>query len=588
MLRNQWGRRSYANALAETEGGLIPEGAGQPDGQQQRRIQQARARRQGEDLQREASNKKFFFQQKLFLEGKRKQLGKGNIATFLMSDGRQGIEQDEINKVLRVAGFIPDQIVTIKLNDFRANQVEVLFKPDVVFDTQVVEEKLQKEKIEAIVSKFDYIEEFLMIYGLPPTFDIEVLKLKIVESLTPFVKKIVEITPCIHRSVTKNDFFDGKYDGNWRLKVIPKSKVQVPNFIVVGNDAQVMAKAVYTKKIGGKEEMCADCFRTGHFKNDCPGARKWMDYCQEFKENWEKLSLDESEEDSEPPADKEEARLVVLNKTLVKTLQRIESEKDEYLNRLNNRSNLEERVEALDRNVKELDSAKKQSDDKVDELTVALEKQKKEWEDLQRQKNELEIKLHNERAMIEKSFRRNRRMSTGGMKDFIDLFDESVFREELTESECVSDDSDDNEEGSDVAAGLEVSDTAVLASTDVDSSAISPMHGFSSSDKSDSLVTNIAKIVDTAEANVEEFVSNSQKRNLSPEVESVNKHRKGIDQPELGSGSCIWVTNISGQDEYIIHSKSNKNSSKYKVVDKKGNKLSLTLDDLDWGVIEKQ
>jgi hypothetical protein len=328
MLRNQWGRRSYANALAETEGGLIPEGAGQPDGQQQRRIQQARARRQGEDLQREASNKKFFFQQKLFLEGKRKQLGKGNIATFLMSDGRQGIEQDEINKVLRVAGFIPDQIVTIKLNDFRANQVEVLFKPDVVFDTQVVEEKLQKEKIEAIVSKFDYIEEFLMIYGLPPTFDIEVLKLKIVESLTPFVKKIVEITPCIHRSVTKNDFFDGKYDGNWRLKVIPKSKVQVPNFIVVGNDAQVMAKAVYTKKIGGKEEMCADCFRTGHFKNDCPGARKWMDYCQEFKENWEKLSLDESEEDSEPPADKEEARLVVLNKTLVKTLQRIESEKD--------------------------------------------------------------------------------------------------------------------------------------------------------------------------------------------------------------------------------------------------------------------
>jgi hypothetical protein len=313
-----------------------------------------------------------------------------------------------------------------------------------------------------------------------------------------------------------------------------------------------------------------------------------MDYCQEFKENWEKLSLDESEEDSEPPADKEEARLVVLNKTLVKTLQRIESEKDEYLNRLNNRSNLEERVEALDRNVKELDSAKKQSDDKVDELTVALEKQKKEWEDLQRQKNELEIKLHNERAMIEKSFRRNRRMSTGGMKDFIDHFDESVFREELTESECVSDDSDDNEEGSDVAAGLEVSDTAVLASIDVDSSAISPMHGFSSSDKSDSLVTNIAKIVDTAEANVEEFVSNSQKRNLSPEVESVNKHRKGIDQPELGSGSCIWVTNISGQDEYIIHSKSNKNSSKYKVVDKKGNKLSLTLDDLDWGVIEKQ
>ena len=38
------------------------------------------------------------------------------------------------------------------------------------------------------------------------------------------------------------------------------------------------------------------------------------------------------------------------------------------------------------------------------------------------------------------------------------------------------------------------------------------MHGFSSSDKRDSLVTNNAKIVDIAEANVEELVSNSQKR----------------------------------------------------------------------------
>ena len=80
-------------------------------------------------------------------------------------------------------------------------------------------------------------------------------------------------------------------------------------------------------------------------------------------------------------------------------------------------------------------------------------------------------------------------MSTGGMKDFIDHFDKSVFHEE---SECVSDEnlnefennvdvnagSDDNVEpepvpdshleGSDVAAGLEVSNTAVLKSTDMD------------------------------------------------------------------------------------------------------------------------
>ena len=61
-------------------------------------MQQA-AMRQGRDLVREASNKKFFFQQKLFLEGKRKELGKGNIVTFLMGDARAGIDTSDVSKI---------------------------------------------------------------------------------------------------------------------------------------------------------------------------------------------------------------------------------------------------------------------------------------------------------------------------------------------------------------------------------------------------------------------------------------------------------------------------------------------------------
>ena len=85
----------------------------------------AQARKEGSELVKEAARKKFFFQQKMTLEGKRKSLGKGNIVTFLISYAKQGLDFNEVNKILRVGGFNPDQVMAIKLNDFRDNQVEV-------------------------------------------------------------------------------------------------------------------------------------------------------------------------------------------------------------------------------------------------------------------------------------------------------------------------------------------------------------------------------------------------------------------------------------------------------------------------------
>ena len=355
MLRNTWGKRSYVDALAggarvpdpgggstgvyagsggDLSGGVRPRQGGEArdansDPAAQRSQMQQAAVRQGRDLVREAANKKFFFQQKLFLEGKRKGLGKGNIVTFLMGDARAGIETSDVSKILRVGGFKPEQIVTIKLNDFRANQVEVLFKPEVDIDAQGVEEKLRRQQLNVNVSKFEHIEEFLMIYGLPPTFDVGNLKMKVNEAITPFVKKVLEVTPCVHTGSVKDDFFDGKYNGNWLVKIVPKNKVQVPNFIVVGNDAEVQAKAVYTKKITEKEEMCSDCYRVGHYKRDCPGPRPWTEYCQEFRKDWEAYAMDDTDEEHVAPTGEEESRLFVLNKALSKEVDRVEKEKVE-------------------------------------------------------------------------------------------------------------------------------------------------------------------------------------------------------------------------------------------------------------------
>ena len=143
MLNGRFGRKTYVEVTGDEN----------------------EARKQGEELKREAMKKKFFFQQKLVLEGKRKHLGKGNIATFLVENAKQGIEHSFVNKMLRISGFEVADIMTIKLNDFRVNQVEVLFAPEVNIDTQVIETKLRDAGMDVMVSKFEYAEECLMIYA---------------------------------------------------------------------------------------------------------------------------------------------------------------------------------------------------------------------------------------------------------------------------------------------------------------------------------------------------------------------------------------------------------------------------------------
>ena len=195
-------------------------------------------------------------------------------------------------------------------------------------DVQAIEERLANANIEAAVSMFDHVEEFIMIYGLPLTSDVDAMELKIIDSLKPFVKKVLDIAPCKHRAENSEDFFAGHYDGNWRIKVSPKDKQQVPNFIVVGQDSKVMGKAVYTRKVSPKEEMCSDCFSTRHYKRDpdCPGLRDWLDYCEEFEKQWRDLSLIETDVvEVHPDQETDEGRLLALNKSLVENYKKIEN-----------------------------------------------------------------------------------------------------------------------------------------------------------------------------------------------------------------------------------------------------------------------
>ena len=97
----------------------------------------ARARQEGVELKKMAANKKAFFQMRLDLEGKRNNLGRGNILTFLINSNN-GIEKQDVNKMLRCGGFQPAQVKGITFNVYRSNQVEVLFHDEVDVDIKEV------------------------------------------------------------------------------------------------------------------------------------------------------------------------------------------------------------------------------------------------------------------------------------------------------------------------------------------------------------------------------------------------------------------------------------------------------------------
>ena len=124
MQNNRFGRRSYATAVAAED-----DITGNVSGVSPRQRMANRAVNEGRNLRKEAETKKRYFQQKLNLKGNRKKLGKGNIITFLINDENQGIEKNDINKVLRISGFNVGDVEGIKLIDYRSNQVEVLLKP---------------------------------------------------------------------------------------------------------------------------------------------------------------------------------------------------------------------------------------------------------------------------------------------------------------------------------------------------------------------------------------------------------------------------------------------------------------------------
>ena len=342
-------------------------------------------------------------------EANRKVLGKGNQVSILVHDdngANVAVEKAEVNKMLRLAGFQNGDILGLTKCDFNPNQIEIHFKEDTTVDTCDFEARLKSNGIDASVLKFDKIEEYLTIYGLPLTKNMLYMKNLITESVTAYVKDVISVNPMVYDDENGDDFFKGKFNGNWRVKVSPTPGRQVPNFIVVGPKERVMAKAVYSKNAGNKLEMCSDCFSTGHYKRSeqCVGPVRWEAYCKSFKEEWDMLYLEkqqvqvdaQSQDGDIDTSDFEvESRAKALEKALAVKVAAVERKEKELEERLSGSSDkgqpeLEKRIADLNLISLEKDIEIQNIKEKANEASIKMNKKE---EDLNLKVKNLEEKL---------------------------------------------------------------------------------------------------------------------------------------------------------------------------------------------------
>jgi hypothetical protein len=137
----------------------------------------------------------------------------------------------------------------------------------------------------------------MLIYGLPFTDDIGRMREEVKDSVGAFVGRIVDCNPCYYHPKDPNgEFFAGKLNGAWRVKVVPKKDLEVPNFIVVGRE-KVQGKVVYSNKSTLRTQQCSNCYGEDHLMNEvsCKGVKKWGEYCKEFERRW-KMAMEVTDE----------------------------------------------------------------------------------------------------------------------------------------------------------------------------------------------------------------------------------------------------------------------------------------------------
>ena len=227
-----------------------------------------------------------------------------NYLIFQLREGEDRCSYDDIGEMLDKLGLTASDVVSIAENPYNEKEIEVLMKDENELDVAEWSRKLDALDAPFTVNKMGKLEEVFIIRNLPLTLDQTTVKEWIKEAITPFVQEIHDITPLKHSRRKLNEvgskaskFFEGKFDGNWRVAVTPKGAAEVPSFAVFG--PQNLPGAVkYTKRGQPVNELCWSCYAPGHKRSDkdeagkfiCPGPKEWMKYVMDFQDKAAEIS----------------------------------------------------------------------------------------------------------------------------------------------------------------------------------------------------------------------------------------------------------------------------------------------------------
>ena len=233
-----------------------------------------------------------------------------NYLIFQLREGEDRCSYDAIGEVLDNLGLTASDVVSIAENPYNEREIEVLMKEETEFEIAELSRKLDAMEAPVTVNKMGKLEEVFIIRNLPLTLDQTTVRNWIKDAVAPFVEQIHDITPLKHSRKKINEvgakaskFFEGKYDGNWRVAVTPKGAAEVPSFAVFGPQ-NLQGAVKYSKRGQPVNELCWSCYAPGHKRSDknqegkfiCPGPKEWMTYVIDFQEKAAEISGKSAEE----------------------------------------------------------------------------------------------------------------------------------------------------------------------------------------------------------------------------------------------------------------------------------------------------
>ena len=227
-----------------------------------------------------------------------------NYLIFQLREGEDRCSYDDIGEILDKLGLTASDVVSIADNPYNDREIEVLLKDETELEIAEWSRKLDALDAPVTVNKMGKLEEVFIIRNLPLTLDQTTVKKWIEDAVAPFVEEIHDITPLKHSRKKINEvgakaskFFEGKFDGNWRVAVSPKGAAEVPSFAVFGPQ-NLPGVVKYSKRGQPVNELCWSCYAPGHKRSDknqegkfvCPGPKDWMTYIIDFQEKAAEVS----------------------------------------------------------------------------------------------------------------------------------------------------------------------------------------------------------------------------------------------------------------------------------------------------------